>query len=60
MPEVARAEQHRRRGRGGPRRLVLPLPVPGAVGRALAGGALLPTGQQVTAGPTVEEFLAAA
>lgn len=26
------------------RRLVLPLPVPGAVGRAMAGGALLPTG----------------
>jgi uncharacterized protein YbjT (DUF2867 family) len=50
-PEIAGPEQHdlpdlaRRilRARGG-RRRVLPIRVPGTVGRALAGGALLPTG----------------
>jgi len=41
----------------GPRRLVLTVPIPGAAGRALRGGALLPTGPGPRGRITFEEWL---
>jgi uncharacterized protein YbjT (DUF2867 family) len=59
-PEVHRVEDMARQvaaRRGRPRR-VLSVPVPGAVGRGMAGGALLPQGEATLGSVTFTEWLA--
>lgn len=54
LPDLTRRLlQHR-----GERALVVPVPMPGAAGKAQAGGALLPSAGARIAGPTFEEWLA--
>jgi uncharacterized protein YbjT (DUF2867 family) len=53
LPELASAVLARR----GRRSTVLGLPLPGAVGRAVRSGALLPAADGVLTGPTFEEWL---
>ncbi|NHC46146.1 SDR family oxidoreductase [Motilibacter aurantiacus] len=55
MPEMVR----RLLSAQGSRRLVIPVPVPGATGRALSGGGLLPEGDFVHAKQTYDEYLLA-
>ncbi|HUD69315.1 MAG TPA: NAD(P)H-binding protein [Acidimicrobiales bacterium] len=54
LPALARAVLERT----GRRSSVLPVPVPGAMGRAVRAGALLPAADGLLVGPTFEEWLA--
>ena len=55
MPDLVRRLLRAR----GSRRVVLPVPVPGAAGRAMAGGGLLPTGPGPRGRQTFDAWLAA-
>jgi uncharacterized protein YbjT (DUF2867 family) len=46
------------RARGG-HKVVLPVPIPGAVGKAMAGGDLLPRGEHTRGARTFDQYLAA-
>jgi len=54
MSDLVRALVHAR----GERRLMVPIRLPGAVGRAMTGGGLLPTGEGPRGTQTFEEWLA--
>jgi uncharacterized protein YbjT (DUF2867 family) len=54
MPDLVRRVLRAR----GSRRLVLPVRIPGAVGRAMAGGGVLPTGDAMLGKQRFEEWLA--
>jgi hypothetical protein len=53
MSDLVRALVHAR----GERRLMVPIRLPGAVGRAMTGGGLLPTGEGPRGTQTFEEWL---